>query len=119
VGHSPPEYAGFCHTHPADATGRPVFGFSALDYRASLADGDNLALVCNGPHVFALVRTDMTEPRRVAPAAEIGRWRRIYDDQFRRARERMEADPGAHHALDKALLEANRLLCLELRFALY
>jgi hypothetical protein len=35
------------------------------------ADGDFLALVCNGPQVFALVRTrDRTQPPRVPDEAE-------------------------------------------------
>ncbi|RMG21261.1 MAG: hypothetical protein D6732_27475, partial [Methanobacteriota archaeon] len=50
------DYVGFAHIHlPDEASGRPYLGFSARDFRASLADGDNLSLVCNGLEVFALV----------------------------------------------------------------
>ncbi len=60
-------YVGYVHTHlPDQETGRPYLGFSELDFRATLADGDTISLVCNGPAVFALVRTaDRTQPCQV------------------------------------------------------
>ena len=50
-------YVGFSHTHlPDPGSGRPYLGFSELDFRATLADGSNVELVCNGPEVYAFVR---------------------------------------------------------------
>lgn len=106
-----PGYAGFLHVHlPDPATARSYVGFSALDYRATLADGDNLALVANGTEVFALVRTtDATLPRQVIADTEFDAWEHLYDDAL--------ADAGP--ALDAALWKVNREICRRLGFAFY
>lgn len=117
-------YVGFAHIHLPDAHGQPYPGFSALDFRGSLVDGDHLALVCNGPEVFALVRTaDCTEPRRAPADREWQGWERLYDDLIKQARRDMAADPAARRqgsaALHQALWLANREMCQRLGFALY
>jgi hypothetical protein len=122
--HAPPYYGGFAHTHLPDRnTNLPIFGFSSLDYRATLADGDNLALVCNGPHVFALARTDATQPRRVVARGVFERWRSRYEQLEREARAAMRngagGSPGTTDALSLALWRANQELCEELGFAFY
>lgn len=78
-------YVGFAHTHLSDVvSGRPYLGFSERDFRATLADGDRLSLVCNGPEVFALVRTlDRTQPPRVPDDTEFASWKRLYDDAIK------------------------------------
>ena len=90
-------YVGFAHIHLSDGvTGQPYLGFSECDFRGTLADGDHLALVCNGPEVFALVRTqDRTQSRRVAGDSEFKSWEQLYDDLIERARSEMAADPEA------------------------
>jgi hypothetical protein len=117
-GHPPPDYAGYAHTHLPLANGRTYPGFSALDYRASLADGDHLALVCNGPEVFALARTqDATQPRRVAGEEEFQQWQGTYEEclaQARAARGSRGGDP-----LVRGLGQANLDMCRLLGFAFY
>lgn len=114
AGHLPPGYAGYAHTHiPDPQFGGLVVGFSDLDYRATLADGDNLSLVSNGHEVFALARTaNATAPRREVPDSTWQRWRERYWELEGRAK-------GGHAALKEALYQANRELCQELGFVLY
>jgi hypothetical protein len=118
-------YVGFAHIHlPDGATGQPYLGFSECDFRGTLADGDHLALVCNGLEVFALVRTqDRTQPRRVASDSEFKSWEQLYDDLIERARSEMAADPEARQRgsvlLNRALWQANRELCRRLDFTFY
>jgi hypothetical protein len=116
---------GFVHIHlPDEATGMPYLGFSERDFRGTLVDGDNLALVCNGPEVYALVRTaDRTQPRRVPDDQEFRSWEELYDNLIRQARREMAADPEVQRsgsdALNRALWEANREMCQRLGFAFY
>jgi len=108
-----PGYAGFAHVHLPDAVGgRPYFGFSELDFRATLADGDNLALVTNGPEIFVLVRTaDCTLPRQIIEENEFDEWDRMYAEALHRGRRL--------GTLNACLWEVNRELCRRLGFALY
>jgi hypothetical protein len=118
-------YVGFAHTHlPSDLTEKPYLGFSERDFRGTLADGDNLALVCNGPEVFALVRTaDRTQPPQRPDASEFESWEKLYDDLIGQARNEMDTDPKAREAgsqtLNRYLWKANRELCRRLGFAFY
>ena len=118
-------YVGFAHIHlPDDVTGRPYPGFSERDFRGTLADGDNLALVCNGPEVYALVRAaDRTQPRRSPDDQEFRQWERLYDDLIAEARREMASYPASQHrgsdALNRALWQANRELCRRLGFTFY
>jgi hypothetical protein len=118
-GHQPPTYAGYAHTHPPDDDGVPYPVFSADDFRSTLADTDNLALVCNGIEVFALVRTaDQTQPRREADQAELAAWDGVYVAAAGRALS--EAQAGTEDvALWDGLWQANREMCRRLGFALY
>lgn len=114
-------YVGFAHTHlPDEASGRLYPGFSARDFRATLADGDNLSLVCNGPQVFALARTgDRTRPRCEVPEREYESWEKLYEEGLQKAYEEMAADPHAGAALSRILWEINREMCQRLGFAFY
>ena len=109
-------YAGFLHVHlPAPETNKPYLGFSDRDFRATLADGDNLALVTNGEEVFALVRvTDATLAPQVIDGAEFKEWERMYGDCVAAAR----GDP-AGEALNRGLWKVNRELCRRLGLAFY
>jgi len=104
-------YVGFAHVHlPDPETGKPYFGFSDRDYRGTLNDGDSLALLTNGPEVFALVRTaDYTLPPQAVSDAEFRRWERLYEDAL--------ATTGA--ALDRALAGVNFEICRRLGLAFY
>jgi GNAT superfamily N-acetyltransferase len=109
---------------PDDVTGKPYLGFSERDFRGTLADGDHLALVCNGPEVFALVRTqDRTQSRRVAGDSEFKSWEQLYDGLIERARSEMAVDPEARQRgsvlPNRALWQANREMCRRLGFAFY
>jgi hypothetical protein len=117
-------YVGFAHIHLPDEGGVPYFGFSERDFRATLVDGDNLALVSDGAEVYALVRTaDRTQPPRIPGTLEFEVWERLYEDWIRQARDQMAADPEAQRAgsdaLNRALLDANKEMCRRLGFALY
>lgn len=118
-------YVGFAHIHLPDAvTGQPYPGFSEKDFRGTLADGDQLSLVCNGPEVFALVRTkDRTLPCQMPDSAEFAAWEQLYDEAIEQARREMAAALQAGHkgsnALNRALWQVNRKLCKDLGFALY
>ena len=118
-------YVGFAHIHlPDSETGLPYLGFSALDFCSTLADGDNLALVCNGLEVYALARTaDRTQPRRVPDDSEFKSWERLYDDLIQQAKHQMVSDrtagKRASDALNRALWQANREMCHRLGFAFY
>jgi hypothetical protein len=108
-GHQPLLYVGYAHTHPPDPQGVPYPGFSELDYSATLTDGDNLALACNGIEVFALVRTkDRTQPRRLPDDVEFADWQQL--------RTGLLATCTSSAA---ALWEFNRTMCARLGFALY
>lgn len=125
----PPGHAGcvgFAHSHLPDLSGfpGPYFGFSASDYRAGFECGDRLALVTNGPEVFALVRTaDRTPPPRRIPNEEFSRWEAMYVSAVRKAvcdvENAVAAGRPSEDALDRRLLEVNRKLCGLLGFALY
>jgi len=117
-------YVGFAHIHlPDPITGKPYLGFSERDFRGTLVDGDNLALVCNGPEVFALVRASDCTARQVPDAAEFASWEKLFDDLIERARGAMASDPQARErgsiALNRALWQANREMCRRLGFAFY
>lgn len=106
-------YVGFAHVHLPDSTsGLPFFGFSELDYRAALADGAIVSLVCNGPQVFAMVRTlDRSVPRQIVPEHEFAQWQALYQAAFDEARQ--------DKALDRHLWLANREICRRLGLAFY
>lgn len=107
-------YLGFAHTHPW-IRGESYPGFGALDFRASLFDGDSFALVCNGHQVFALVRTrDCTSRERVVPATEVDRWMRIYQSRTAPNGEQLTGE-----ALGRAVWDANIILCQDTGYALY
>ena len=118
-------YVGFAHVHLPDLVdGKPYLGFSERDFRATLADGDSLSLVCNGPDVFALVRTaDCAQPRGVPGEEEFKGWEQLYDDAIRGARREMALERAAHgtasDALNRALWQVNRELCRRLGLAFY
>ena len=117
-------YIGFAHVHLPDDDGIPYFGFSDRDFRGTLADGDNLALVCNGDEVFALVRTsDLTQRRRDANETEFAEWTRVYGDLIQEAQREAALKSGVQirkkFALNSILLQANREMCRRLGFALY
>jgi hypothetical protein len=114
--HKPPlVYVGFAHTHLPRKSGKPYPGFSPLDFRAALEDGSNLELVCNGPEVFALVRTaDRTQPRRKVSDPEFAEWQQRLDAWMQWAREEKPPSP-----LYAALWQFNREMCHQLGFALY
>jgi len=108
------EYVGFAHTHPW-VDGEPYPGFSRFDFRASLFDGDCLSLVCNGPGLFALVRTsDCTRPRQTILSEEFMRWQRIYDELIA-----MESRCPSKTSAWSCLWEANRIMCEKTGYALY
>jgi hypothetical protein len=118
-------FVGFAHVHlPDSETGQPYLGFSDRDFLGTVADGDNLALVTNGPEVFALVRTaDCTLPRQDVDDGEFRAWTQLYDDVIGKARDEMASEATAGtcrtEALDRALWQANRELCDRLGFAFY
>lgn len=118
-------YVGFAHTHLPDATsGKPYIGFSERDFRGTLADGDNLALVCNGADVFALVRTaDRTQSCRIPQDKEFKSWEQLYDNLILQARQMMKSDPEVRRrgsdVLNRVLWQANRQMCQNLGFAFY
>jgi hypothetical protein len=116
-------YAGFAHTHLPDwETGQPYMGFSDQDYRATLADGEILSLVCNGPEVFALVRSsDCTSPRRRIGRQEFEEWCGLYDAAISKARREIEETKSGDQsdALDRCLWEVNREICRRLGLAFY
>jgi hypothetical protein len=120
-----PSYVGFAHTHlPDSSTGEPYLGFSDRDYRATLADGDNLALVTNGPEVFALVRTaDCTVPLQEVDDSEFEGWTELYDEVMGKAQQEMRLAATSRtrgtDALNRALWQVNRELCQRLGFAFY
>jgi hypothetical protein len=122
--HTPPVYAGFAHTHlPVRGKPHPP-GFSAGDYDVTLADGDNLALVCNGPSVFALARiADFTEPRRVPDDTELNRWKELYKTAFADTKMVSASDPNTRvfgsDAVSVALWKVNQQMCEDLGFAFY
>ena len=124
LGH--PGYVGFAHVHLSNLPGfpGPYFGFSAADFRATFEDGDRLALVTNGPEVFALVRTlDRTlSPQPIGPT-EFAAWSAMYERVFFEATDEKNADcasgRGASTALEHGLYEVNKELCRQLGFALY
>ena len=105
--HNPHPYVGFAHIHLPDDTGQPYPGFSDRDYAATLADGDNLAIVCNGRQVFALVRSDCTQLRRQPAQSELSHWEHRYDTLI------------CQHGLNAGLWKVNRELCGELGYAFY
>jgi hypothetical protein len=123
--HEPPHYAGFVFTRlPDPVDGSLLFGFGPLDFRSALIDGDNLAVVCNGRDVFALVRTrDGTQPSRIPSDDEGDRWMERFQAAFDAANARLERLPPhrrkSSDALALALQDANRDLCEELGFTLY
>jgi hypothetical protein len=87
-------------------------GFSARDYRGTLADGDNLALVTNGEEVFALVRTaDCTAPRQRVNHSELASWEMRYDHAVSRGR--------STGRLDEELWKVNLEICERLGYAFY
>ncbi len=114
-------YVGFAHTHlPADLG--PYPGFSAMDFGASISDGDNLSLVCNGKMVFGLVRTaDCTQKRRAVPSKEIEAWEWLFAKQFELIfrKKTFRSTTWDRAMLSIALLDVNILLCQKLGFALY
>ena len=118
-----PNYVGFAHVHlPDDATLQPYLGFSERDYRGTVADGDRLALVTNGPEVFALVRSrDMTVPRQEIAGSEFSDWEKMYDRAAALSREEMRRSGKgrASIAFNRALLDVNLYLCERLGFAFY
>lgn len=98
--------------------------YAEWDSRATLADGDHLSLVCDGPEVFALVRTlYRTQPPRVPDDTEFARWNKFYDDAMAQARRAMTSDPAVRRrgsdALNRALWQANQQMCQLLGFAFY
>ena len=106
-----PAYVGFAHTHPPDEYG-PLVGLSAEDFRATVVDGDSLAMACNGPEVFALVRSaDCTVPRTIPSDRTFGNWRRRYSAVIRY----WTSGVGR----DEAFYRANEELCERLGFAFY
>jgi hypothetical protein len=122
--HDPLHYGGFAHTHLPDPDHHePLFGFSPVDYRATLADGDHLALACNGPQVFALVRTEVTRPKEVVSQGVLRRWRDRFVARIDEAQAALQSGSGSSSAngdaLTVALWRANRELCEELGFAFY
>jgi hypothetical protein len=125
TGHAPLVYGGFAHVHlPHSQFGGVYPGFSQWDYRASMADGDNLAVACNGVEVFALARTiDATQPRGEPSGEVFASWLEVYRQVNQKARAAMAADLAggqpARDLLEGELYQANRQLCLELGLAFY
>ena len=118
-------YVGFVHVHlPDKASGKHYMGFSSQDYRATLADGDNLALVCNGPEVYALVRTsDKTRKPEIVGDKEFSDWQDLYSTFIQQAKAALGSTRRTRTAsgaiLDQALWQANREICIRLGFAFY
>lgn len=118
-------YVGFAHVHLPDVVEeKPYLGFSERDFRATVADGDHLSLVCNGPEVFALVRTaDCSAPRHRPDDEVVEGWAQLYDEAVSQARRDATAQSvtgrTAGDALDRALWRVNRELCSRLGFAFY
>lgn len=78
-------YKGFIHTHTLDADGNEDVGFSYRDFRATLADGDHVAIVICGDSVYALVRNQETRERCVIEDSEYTEYRRLYESYMVRA----------------------------------
>jgi hypothetical protein len=72
--------------------------------------------VCNGPDLFALVRTaDCSQPPRGVSDWELTEWQGLYESV-----DRVEiTDEVRGESLNRALWEANRELCRRLGFAFY
>jgi hypothetical protein len=73
------KHLGFIHIHPRTHD-NPV-GFSDRDYLTAFSDGDRLAVVYNGLHVFALLRLSSAAN---TPASEIDRVKRMWEQAYRR-----------------------------------
>lgn len=105
-----PHYIGFAHVHlPDPCWGGRYIGFSASDYRATLADGDRLALVHNGEETFALVRTTATMPPHRIQEEEYCEWVEMFNTALR----------AAPLSINQKLWEVNCELCRRLGFAFY
>jgi len=114
-------YVGFVHTHRLDAeSGGPLLGFSIMDFRCTLYDGDNLSLVRSGEELYALVRTtDCTMPPGThLPLHERWEWQQRYEEAIALARSE-RAEKSESDALQRRLWMVNRALCEHLGFAFY
>lgn len=156
--HQPPVWTGYAHTHPPipvdvsvpGITTRcfPYPGFSSIDYVSTLTDGDNVALVCNGVQVFALVRNDRTEARKNVSTESLKEWKELelflVDEAKRIAlgnetpadeihptrqsatarlhkliRQHTGTNRAAYCVIDAARMAFNFHMCAELKFAFY
>jgi len=102
-------YVGFFHTHTPGEEGEALIGFSEDDYRATLADGENLSIVHNGREFFVLVRVQETWERGVVSPSVYRKWVKVFDDCL----DNNELSTEEAHFL------ANRDICLQTKLAFY
>ena len=104
-------FAGFLHVHlNDDELGGAYPGFSGADYRAMMVSGIRLALVTNGPEVFALVRPGPAR-RQLVSDRECLMWRQMYHERIEEGKR--------SGTIGAKLWEANQEMCRKLGLAFY